>query len=164
MRTGISICVCNPFASNSTSQSSRPRKYFAQRPESAVCTHFSSAGVLLAGGSGRKGQAGRSSWMEKIKMFRGCEARARHSTNGGLGTTACTPALMPSAAVACTLAATACHFPEEMRRTEKAIFFLKRLISHFYQIAPKSCTLNVVSSQMWMSLESRRGFTNCSWP
>lgn len=36
MRTGISIWVCNHFASNGISQSSRTWKYFAQRNKSAV--------------------------------------------------------------------------------------------------------------------------------
>lgn len=100
-----------------------------------------------------------------------CEARACRGTNGGLGTTACTSTLMLSAAVSvavCTFGAMACQFHKELRETQKKqlffFFFLKRLISHFYQIMPKNSRLSVVSSQMWMSPENCRDFTNCSWP
>lgn len=56
------------------------------------------------------------------------------------------------------------HQQTNKRNTENNILVSNRRISHFCQIAPKICTLDVVRSWMWVSPENCRGFTSCSWP
>jgi len=86
------------------------------------------------------------------------------STDGGLGTAAGVNARTPSAAAPSVQQPV--HFVKKLEKCRKSaiFFFKKRLISHFYQVAPKNWTLNVVSAQTWVALEHCRAFANRSWP